>query len=322
VQYSLTLQRELLPQTVVSVGYIGSRGYHQVRNVEANQSIPEILPDGRYFFPGPGTPPRRNRNFESIRLRTTDGNSWYNGLTLGVSKRFSKGLQLQGAYTFGRSSDEGSQAIGSGDFSNSFQPRYAYDRHDNYGRSDFDIRHNFVFNYGYELPFAKGLTGLAGALADGWQVSGILTIRSGVPFSPVLGFDRARARPRSGGAGQRPNWAPGYDRGTVIVGEPQLYFDPSAFSLPDAGFFGDVQRNALEGPGYASWDMAVFKNVRMGSRYRLQFRVEAFNLLNRANFGLPAATVFNSAGRVENAGEITSIVGTARQVQLGLKLEF
>lgn len=325
VQYNLTLQREVLPETVVTLGYMGSRGYHQVRNVEANHSIPEILPDGRLFFPASptgGNPPRRNRNFESIRLRTTDGHSWYNGLTLGVSKRFSKGLQLQAAYTFGRSSDEGSQAIGSGDFSNSFQPRYAYDLHDNYGRSDFDIRHNFVFNYSYELPFAKDLTGLAGALAGGWQVSGILTIRSGVPFSPVLGFDRARARPRSGGAGQRPSWTPGFDRDKVILGGQARYFDPNAFSLPDAGFFGDVQRNALEGPGYASWDMAVFKNVRMGSRYRLQLRVEAFNLLNRANFGLPAATVFNSAGRVENAGEITSIVGTARQVQLGLKLEF
>jgi hypothetical protein len=325
LQYNLTLQREVLPETVVTVGYIGSRGYHQVRNVEANHSIPVTLADGRYFFPPSatgGNPPRRNPSFESIRLRTTDGNSWYNGLALGVSKRFSRGLQLQGSYTFGRSRDEGSQAIGSADFSNSFQPRYAYDARDNYGRSDFDIRHNFVFNYSYELPFGQTLTGVTGALAAGWQVSGIVTLRSGVPFTPVLGFDRARARPRSGGAGQRPNWAPGFDRDNVILGGHVRYFDPNAFTLPDAGFFGDVGRNALEGPGYASWDMAVFKNLRFNGKYRLQFRVEAFNVLNRANFALPAATVFNSAGRVENAGEITGIVGTARQLQLGLKLEF
>jgi hypothetical protein len=324
LQYNVTFQREVLPQTVVTAGYIGSRGFNQVRNVEANHSVPTILPDGRYFFPTSptgGNPPRRNPNFESIRLRTTDGNSWYNGLALGVSKRFSKGLQLQGSYTYGKSTDEGSQAIGSADFSNSSQPRYAYDRHDNYGRSDFDIRHNFVMNYSYELPFGQGLTGLANALASGWQVSGIITLRSGVPFTPVLGFDRARARPRSGGAGQRPNWAPGVDQGEVILGGTTRYFDPNAFTLPDAGFFGDVERNTLEGPGYATWDLAVFKNVRLAN-YRLQFRLEAFNVLNRSNFGLPAATVFNATGRLENAGEITSIVGTARQMQLGLKVEF
>jgi outer membrane receptor protein involved in Fe transport len=325
VQYNLTLQREVLPQTVVTVGYIGSRGFHQVRNVEANQSIPEILPDGQYFFPTSatgGNPPRRNPNFESIRLRVTDGNSWYNGVTASLSKRFSAGLQFQGSYTFGKSYDEGSQAIGSGDFSNSFQPRYAYDRSDNYGRSDFDIRHNFVFNYSYELPFGRNSNGLMAALAGGWQMAGIVSVRSGVPFTPVIGFDRARARPRSGGAGQRPSWAPGYNRDNVILGGNTQYFDPNAFVLPAPGFFGDVERNALEGPGFATWDMSVMKNLRFGSRYRGQFRFEVFNVLNRANFGLPTSTVFNSAGRVENTGEITNIVGTARQMQLGFKFEF
>lgn len=325
LQYNATFQRELWPQTVLTAGYIGSRGYHQVRNVEANHSIPTILPDGSYFFPATstgGNPLRRNTNFESIRLRTTDGNSWYNGLAVGLTKRFSDGLQLQGSYTFGKSTDEGSQAIGSGDFTNSAQPRYAYDRHDNFGRSDFDIRHNFVFNYSYELPFGKALSGAAGALAAGWQVSGIVTLRSGVPFTPGLGFDRARARPRSGGTGQRPSWAPGVNRDAVILGGPDRYFDPEVFTLPEAGFFGDVERNALEGPGYAAWDMAVFKNFQLNGKYKLQFRLETFNILNRANFALPAATIFNAAGRLENAGEITNIVGTARQMQLGVKLEF
>jgi hypothetical protein len=325
VQYNLTLQRQVLSGTVVTVGYIGSRGYHQVRNVEANQSIPIIQPDGSYFFPTSatgGNPPRRNPNFESIRLRTTDGNSWYNGLTASVVKRFSRGLQLQGSYTFGKSIDQGSQAIGSADFSNSFQPRYAYDLDDNKGRSDFDIRHNFVFNYTWELPLADNAKGLAAALAQGWQVSGIVTLRSGVPFTPQLGFDRARARPRSGGGGQRPSWAPGYDRDNVILGGSDHYFDPNAFVLPAAGTFGDVERNALEGPGFATWDMAVFKNLRFNGKYRAQLRFEMFNALNRTNFSLPASTVFNSGGRIENAGEITGISGTARQMQLGLKFDF
>src|SRR5207248_6441004 len=103
------------------------------------------------------------------------------------------------------SEDLGSQAVGGADFDNSYQPRYAFDPNDNRGLSDFDIRHNFVFNYTWELPFGKSLTGVAKAIADGWQLSGIVSARSGVPFSPQLAFDRARALPRSGGAGQTPN---------------------------------------------------------------------------------------------------------------------
>jgi hypothetical protein len=242
-------------------------------------------------------------------------------MTASVNRRFSNGLQFQASYTFGKSTDEGSQAIGSGDFANSFQPRYAYDRGDNFGRSDFDIRHNFVFNYSYEIP-ALNVNGFAGALVNGWQLAGIVSMRSGVPFTPVLGFDRARARPRSGGAGQRPSWAPGFDRDAVILGGTARYFDPTAFVLPAAGFFGDVGRNVLEGPGYATWDMSVLKRVKFAGKYAGQFRLEVFNVLNRANFGLPQSTVFNSAGLVEDAGEITTIVGTARQIQLGLKFEF
>ena len=109
---------------------------------------------------------------------------------------------------------------------------------------------------------------------------------------------------------------------SAILGGPQRYFDPTAFTLPEAGYFGDVGRNALTGPGYATWDAALFKNVAAGSRYKVQIRIEAFNILNRVNFGLPEATVFNSAGRVENAGEISTTVGTPRIIQLGIKVEF
>lgn len=159
-------------------------------------------------------------------------------------------------------------------------------------------------------------------LASGWQLSGIVTMRSGGPFTPLLSFDRARALPRSGWDGHRPNWAAGRDASSSILGDPKQYFDPAAFTLPDAGTFGNVARNTLYGPGYAVWNGAVFKNLELGSQRRLQLRVEAFNLLNRANFALPATVVFSASGRVENAGEITDIVGTARQIQLGVRLEF
>jgi hypothetical protein len=301
-------------------GYIGSRGVSLFRNVESNQANAEVLADGSYFFPVGSV--RRSPNWAAVRIRRTDGNSWYNGFVTSVTKRFSGGFQFQGSYTLGRSHDEGSLSAGSQDFSNGFPPRYADDRHDNHGLSDFDVKHNLTFNYSWTLPFGQSLSGVGRALAAGWQVSGIVTVRSGVPFTPVLSFDRARALPRSGGDGQRPHWAPGFNADNVILGDPDRYFDPEAFLLPDAGTFGNVPRNALRGPGYGVWNAAVFKNFELGGRRRLQLRVEGFNLLNRANFALPARVVFSAAGPVENAGEITDIVGTARQIQLGVKLDF
>jgi len=240
---------------------------------------------------------------------------------VGGTRRFTQGLAMQASYTLGKSEDLGSQAVGSGDFDNSFQPRYAFDPMDNKGLSDFDIRHNFVYNATWELPFGRSLTGVARGLAYGWQLSGIMTARSGIPFSPVLGFDRARALPRSGGAGQRPDLAPGCSLNPVLGG-PDQYFDPNCFLLPAAGTLGAVPRNTIIGPGFMTLDMAIFKNVPFGAGRRLQFRAEGFNVTNHVNFGLPASTVFNSAGRVGNAGQITTIVGTARQFQFGLKLEF
>lgn len=316
VQFNATLQREVLPQVVVTAGYIGSRGHNLIRNVEANQAVAQVLADGRYFFPVGSL--RRNPAFQSIRVRRSDGSSSYNGMILGVSKRFALGLQFQGSYTYGKAVDDGSIAVGSNDLSNGFQPRYADDRDDNRGLADFDIRHNFVFNYSYEVPGADA--GGAGWLLRGWQVAGIVTLRSGVPFTPVLGFDRARALPRSGGAGQRPDMNPAF-RGDVMLGRPERYFDPNAFALPEAGFFGALGRNTFVGPGFATWDASVFRNIQM-SGVRLQLRLEVFNLLNRANFGLPETTVFSASGLLPTAGEITETVGTSRQIQLGVKVEF
>jgi hypothetical protein len=319
VQYNLTYQRDLPGHTIVTTGFVGSRGYNQIRNVEYNQAVAQVLADGSLFFPVGSQ--RRNPNFGSMRLRTSDGLSWYKGLIAGMSRRFNAGLAMQASYTLGKSEDLGSQAVGSADFDNSFQPRYAFDPMDNKGLSDFDIRHNFTFNATWEIPVGTSLAGPLRAVAQGWQLASILTMRSGIPFTPMLGFDRARALPRSGGAGQTPDLVAGCSLNPVLGGADQ-YFDSSCFSLPAAGTFGNVPRNTLIGPGYASWDMAIFKNVAIGGGRRIQLRAEGFNITNHVNLGLPQSTVFNSSGRVANAGQITSIVGTARQWQFGVKLNF
>ena len=228
---------------------------------------------------------------------------------------------MQGSYTLGRSEDLGSQAVGSADFDNSFQPRYAFDPNDNKGLSDFDIRHNFAFNATWEIPVRASWSGAARALAAGWQLSSILALHSGIPLTPQLGFDRARALPRSGGAGQRPDLVSGCSLNPVLGGADH-YFDVSCFAVPAAGTFGNVPRNTIIGPGYAAWDMAFFKNVPLPGGRRIQLRAEAFNITDHVNFGLPQMTVFNSSGLVSNAGQITSIVGTARQWQFGAKVDF
>jgi hypothetical protein len=318
-QYNLSYQRELWGKTVVTVGYIGARGYNQIRNVEYNQAIPIVQADGQLFFPAGGT--RRNPNFNSMRLRITDGASWYDGFVAGVNRRFSGGLALQASYTYGNSRDEGSQAVGSGDFDNSFQPPYWQIPSLNKGPSDFDIRHNFAFNSTWELPFAQSASGVVHGFAAGWQLSNIVTIHSGVPFTPVLGFDRARALPRSGGAGQWPDLVPGCSA-NATTDDPNAWIDVNCLALPAAGFIGNIGRNTMRAAGYGTWDLAIFKNFDLGGTRRLQFRLEGYNITNHVNFGLPSTTVFNSSGLVSTAGRITSIVGTARQFQFGAKVTF
>ena len=319
VQYNATFQRELGGRTTATVGYVGARGYDQLRNIEYNQAVPVVQPDGSLFFPVGST--RRNPAFASMRERVTDGQSWYNGFVAGASRRFANSFSAQVSYTLGNSTDEGSQAVGSGDFANSFQPPYGAIASLNKGPSDFDIRHNFTANAIWQLPFGNGTTGVVHALAAGWQLSGIFTGHTGVPITPVLGFDRARALPRSGGAGQWADLASGCSSNPVL-GNPTEWFDVNCFALPAAGTIGNLGRNTLRGPGYASLDFALFKNLSLGGSRHLQLRLESFNITNHVNLGLPSTTVFSSSGPVATAGQITSISGTARQFQFGGKVTF
>jgi len=179
-----------------------------------------------------------------------------------------------------------------------------------------------VFNAVYVLPFAQDATGLKGALAKGWQVSGIATMSSGIPFHPRVGFDRAGDR-QSDTDQQRPDWAAGRNASNAITGRVDEWFDPTAFTLPAAGTFGNVRRNVLRGPDLRVVDFSTFKNQQVG-KTTLQFRVEVFNLFNRANFQPPSNPIlFNADGtRVPGSGRITALATPARQVQLGLKFLF
>jgi hypothetical protein len=196
-------------------------------------------------------------------------------------------------------------------------------------------------NYNYELPFGKGLTGVAGHVIGGWEISGIVTAQRGQPFTVTA------AAPTALAAGQITNRSPNADSsrsgdnitsgtstacsfGTVSLaagrelGTPNLYFDPCAYTLPTTLELGNLGRNTLVGPGMVRWDFSAAKNFSLTEQWKMQFRSEFFNLLNHANFAGPAANQFNAAGTFTgNTGVISRTLNQNwRQIQFALRLTF
>jgi hypothetical protein len=156
-------------------------------------------------------------------------------------------------------------------------------------------------------------------LIDGWQVSGIQTVQSGVPFTPQLSYN-----PSNDGDTRnpvRPSVNPNF-AGNVIEGGPNQFFNPSAFIQPLPGTYGNAGRNTLRGPSLVTTDLSLAKRFVLTERLDLKFRAEFFNLLNHTNFNTPNPVVFAAAtGEASpTAGVITSTATTSRQVQFGLKL--
>jgi len=309
VQFSLTLQQELAGRTVASVGYAGSIGRNWITRGQENVAQSVIQPDGRKFFPL--NAPLISPFWGEVRRVTTNVDTSYHGLLVELRRRFSARFSAQAAYTF-------SKAIDTLPFTVSGDVLDFYDVERDIGLSDSDIRHNFSAGYVWELPNVS--SPLADKFIGGWQVGGIVSLSSGRPFSPRVGFNISRDQ-RGNPDAERPNLAAGASSNPVLGG-PNQYFDPMAFELQAPGFYGNVGRNTIIGPGFATVDFSLSKSFRYGGEKRLQFRAEVFNALNRANFGLPDPVVFDSSGRNPSAGRISTTVGTARQVQLGLKMHF
>jgi len=314
-KWNVNVQRELLPKTMLEVGYSGTHGENLVRQIYTNGRVAQRTADGRLFV-AQGTP-LAQPNFGRMRFRVSDGTSDYDGLTASLSRRMSSGLQAQVSYTYSKSIDDGAAALGGNDFTNeSAGGRYLYEK--DRGLSPFDVRHALVANVNYELPFAANATGLQAALLKGWSVSTLIRMRSGYPFSPVSGVDTGLQV--QGWAPEYPDLKPGAPTSPVI-GNVDHWFDPTAYLLPATGFIGNAPRNSIIGPNSRTVDLMAGKNVDLWGKSKLQVRIECFNLLNRANFGTPQATVFNADGTYrEDAGRITSTSTSARQMQLGLKL--
>jgi len=316
-QYNVNVQRAVRSAVLLTVGYVGSRGYNLWRESDFNNAIP-LTPDG-LTFPPVSNPVRRNPNFANIRYKVADAGSQYNSLQVSTVAR-ARRFQGQISYTLSKSTDDQSSSLGRTEFANG-QARTIdpYNLKLNHGRSDFDVRHNFTASFAWDLPF--GDRGPARALIGGWQFAGILTMLSGVPVTPIFTFDQDRDATTDNE--QRPNLQPG--AAITRVSRTQL-FDPNVFAVPPVGTRGTVGRNVIDGPGLATFDLSLVKAMKFGAARTLQLRIESFNLFNRANFSIPTIgnlTVFTSPTEVNpTAGQITSTSTPARQVQLALRMSF
>lgn len=326
-QYNLNIQQEMYG-TVFTVAYVGSRGVNLLGQGDINTAIPTILPDGRQFFAAGST--RRNPNFSILRSGIQGFNSWYNALNLGAQRRFNGGLQFQTSYTYGKSIDERSGIAGRQEFGNG-QARTLdpYNRRLDKARSDFDIRHSFVANATYDLPFGKFVKGYAATALKDWQLNTILTISSGVPFGVLVDGDPDRDGTDENSA--RPDLVLGQSLKPAGGSSADLWFNPAAFQAPQLGFRGTAGRNILSGPNFRSVDLSLSRNFKLKERASIQFRAEAFNLLNRANFDLPSnsdngSQIFTFSGTTfsptPSAGRIFQTIGDSRELQLALKLIF
>ena len=315
ISWTFKAEQQLTPVTLVALGYAGSHGYHELLSVDANEPIPTILPGGGVYYAAGA--PLANPNVANTTTWLSEGLSSYNALSVDVSRRLSRGLQFRGVYTFSKSLDDGTALNSSVGANAPGFVMYPLNPKRDWGPSNSDVRHLAVINATYELPF-YGAGKWGQKLARGWSVSAIETLQSGFPFTPQLGFN-----PTNNGDSRnpiRPSWNPALS-GPVILGGPNLYYNPTAFVVPAAGTYGEAGRNVLRGPGLATTDISLAKNTAVSDKLRLQFRAEFFNLFNRANFGTPNEVVFSSASATPSptAGVISSTATTSRQVQFGVK---
>ena len=320
-QYNLNIQRDLSKGLILTVGYTGSHGTHLL--LPRDYNTPQLINGvwGTAGLNGTTTPNvRLNPNFSGFVMRNTVGNSNYNGLIVSLNRRFANHWQTQVSYTYSKSLDDGSAGQGAEAGPNAPNyPSNPYNAAIDYGRSSFDRTQAARISTIYEFPGRR-------LLLSGWRATGLYTRTTGAPFTIFSGFDRSGL---GAGADARPNLVPGASP-DPILGGPNEYFNPAAFSLQPVGTLGNLGRGTVSGPGFSNLDMAFFKNTpirRISEVFNVQFRAELFNLPNHPNWGQPNQNVFNSGvganGTLNpNAGRITSIIGTSRQIQLGIRIGF
>ncbi len=306
VEYTQTwsggIQAEMTPGTVFEVFYMGSY------TIGADNSTVRNVP-----LPGVGSISDRRDvpELAGIRAIRFDGTSIYHAVTFKAVRRLRNNLSFNTAYTLSRSRDDASSPGPT-----AFEPNLPQDVRNIFpgeqALSSFHHRHQFVGSGTYELPFLQGAGGWRKEWLGNWRVNGVVTLRSGAPFTVNIIEDRANI---GAGPAQRPNLTgdPNLPGGQRV---PERWFNTEAFSLQDPFTFGTAPRNPVFAPGYANVDMSLAKSWYLSAGSRLEFRWEIFNLLNRANFDVPNR-FFGSA----NFGRIFSALN-AREMQFGMRYSF
>ena len=322
-QMNFNIQRELAKDVVLTVGYVNSRGYNMVNGYDETNLAMATTTNPYTWSP---STPKVNPNFGRIATTNWLADTWYQALQVNVRKNFSHGLLGQVAYTWAKSTDTGSNAFSTNEFANTVDDPYGiFDPRLNKGLSDFDIRHNVVVNFLYNIP-TPGQSPAAKWFLGGWQFGGIFSASTGSPFTVLLNNDRAgtKSSQTSNLLGQRPNYVKGCS--TTNPGS-RFYVNNSCFTFPAQFTLGNLGRNSLTGPGLQNLDFSLFKNHKVpaiSENFNVQFRAEFFNILNHTNFAQPDVshfTIFDGSGNITStAGQITSTQTASRQIQFGLKL--
>jgi hypothetical protein len=299
--WNLTVEREAYPGWLVRVTYAGSHSSHLKESVELNPAAVASLANG-----GPTSVDDRRRlnnvypasvfpvKFGNVSLDSHDVNSSYNALQMSLERRVARGVTILGNYTWSKSIDDlpyGSNGAGVADLGAdavSARPwddplRHQFDR----GPSDFDHTHRFNLSYVANLPDLGHAPVWARQIAGGWKWSGIVTAQTGRPLTVMSGLSSGSDMSQTGlgrDRAFRTNDNP-YGSGACAATAPCVdYLNVGIFSQPAVGTFGNVGKGSLRWPGYYSWDMGFFKDIKAGERYRIQLRAEFFNIFNRVNF--------------------------------------
>ena len=303
-QWNVNVQRGLATNYMVEIAYVGSQGRQMMLKGDPNQAPPVVgVTDANVNRPYAKISPA----LRTIGQAQSRGTLDYHGLLVKFQRRFANNFSFLNSYTFGKAIDLNSDNDGTVTLTNVYDPQY------NRGPADYDIKHTFSSSWIYELPWARN------ALYGGWQVTGILLLRGGLPLTVTQSQGV-----QSTGTGNRPNRV---CDGRVSNPTIDRWFDTSCFvQVPDVtGTYGDAGRNIIRGPGSFNIDASLIKNTRIG-RYQTELRIEAFNLLNHPQFANPNTQIGNAAVGTISAmlsNPSCSLCGTTeRQVQLGVKVRF
>jgi hypothetical protein len=321
MEYNLSAEREFTPSLTGTVSYVGSGSRHLFIQPMYNAPLPNLM------GPGPVAPRTPFPFFGQFPWDTNSGVASYNSLQVKVQKRFSEGLTFLGSYTWSKClsiQDEGQ----SGSIQN------PYDWSADKGPCDFNIPHIFVFSYAYQIPYGKGMhwggsaSGVENAILGGWQISGITSLESGLPFTATAGAtDVANIHPSS--ETERANVTGAPLRPSGFKQTVQTWYNPAAFATPAPYTFGNVGRNTLRGPKLNNFDFALLKNFRLTESKSVQFRSEFFNIANNVNLAPPGggasggfSTLGGESRTAVNGANFMHIfsAAAAREIQFSLKV--